>query len=126
MQNLDINKLKNVLDLSGNPALVGKLNEIGIPINATTEGNLHVTDNKRLVEVIKLDMASIRDKELYEIPFNEISFNIVNSPISIYLDEDNERKKLSITRPTTISTTVDKFYISNDIGTGLVEIWLWK
>jgi hypothetical protein len=97
-----------------------------IPIKATESGSLMVTGSKRLKEVIRIDLNDSRNKILFDKSFSEITVPLIEGTFKLYLDEPVESRSLTINRALSIETNAEKFYISNDIGEGNAEIWLWE
>lgn len=94
-------------------------------LKSTPDGRPIITDGKKISKVIKLDLSESRDKEKYFVDTTEITFNIVDNPIKLCLN-NNEEDEMTIVRPCSITTEITNFYISNEASSGKVEIWLWK
>lgn len=107
-----------------------------IPLRANKDGSLLVSltegsgeeieDSAKLKEAIKLDLNVSRDKELFDKSFREITVPVIEGEFTLYIDEPEENKGLTINRALSIETKAEKFYVSNGSGKGRAEIWLWE
>lgn len=107
-----------------------------IPLRASRDGALLVALSEgdaedlegtaKLKEVIKLDLNVSRDKELFDKSFREITVPVIEGEFTLYIDEPEENKGLTINRALSIETKAEKFYVSNGSGKGRAEIWLWE
>ena len=107
-----------------------------IPLRASRDGALLVALSEgdaedlegtaKLKEAIKLDLNVSRDKELFDKSFREITVPVIEGEFTLYIDEPEENKGLTINRALSIETKAEKFYVSNGSGKGRAEIWLWE
>lgn len=120
----DANKVPSILaanrELNKTVPLVA--NEDGSLLVAVSEGSLKAT----LKEVIKLDLGTSRNKELFNKSFKEITVPVIEGEFVLYIDEAVESKGLTINRALSMDTNANRFYISNGSGKGRAEIWLWE
>lgn len=121
-------------DSLGFPALLGhgQDKKTVIPVHADENGSLCVTTGKKqFIGSITLDLGTAREKELFQIPFTEITFNKINGEVIFYANEPIEtglvQNKMTIDKATNLIIDGERFYISNDSQVnGKVEIWLWR
>lgn len=120
-------------DSLGFPALLGHGKESKVvKIQGDENGNLCVTTGKKqFVGSITLDLGTARTKELFQIPFTEITFNKIQGEVIFYSGEPIEtgliQNKMTIDKATNLVIDGEKFYISNSSQlNGKVEIWLWR
>lgn len=114
-------------DHYGVPALLGNGEADTIPIKATQEGSLCVTDSKKLLKVIRLDLMVARENEfLMDEAYNEITINRLDGEIKLnFVDVEENDKQVSILRPMSITVASSRLWASNEMGEGLAEIWIW-
>lgn len=122
--------MKTSRDDYGIPAVLGNSKSAkAIPIKSTDSGSLFTTDNKVLIEVVKLDMQTERNKMIIldNKNYNEITVNIVDNEFIInFLDSDNSIYDMTITRPVSINLSGNKIWITNTQQQGNIEIWIWR
>lgn len=123
----DRNKVPSLLaaDKDLNKTIPLRANKDGALLVSLTDGE-EIEDSTRLKEVIKLDLNVSRDKEVFNKPFREITVPVIEGEFTLYIDEPEENKGLTINRALSIETQAEKFYISNGSGKGRAEIWLWE
>ena len=115
-------------DSYGVPGLLGQSQETIVPIRATPRGNLYISESKALIRTIRLELHELRNNlQIVSEKFTEITFNIVDSPVIInFINPEKTDKELSIVRPTNLCTSGDSLWLSNQVGSGILEIWIWE
>lgn len=114
-------------DVYAVPGLLGLGKEERVAVRATETGSLCVTDNKELLQVIRLALDTARENEQVEVPpYNEITVNVLDAPVQMNFTAD-EKKTVSIVRPMSITAASDKLMLSNAAAKegSMLEIWLW-
>ena len=124
----DSNKVPSMLAVNeeGNKTVPLKANNDGSLLVSMSDSGGSATTGRQLKEVIKLDLGKSRDKVLFEQSFSEITVPVIEGEFTLYIDEPEENKGLTINRALSIETKAEKFYVSNGSGKGRAEIWLWE
>lgn len=114
-------------DVYGVPGMLAHGKKETVAVRATEGGSLCVTDNKELLQVVRLALDTARENEQVEVrPYNEITVNVLDAPVQINFTAD-EKKTVSIVRPMSITVASDKLMLNNAAAKegSMLEIWLW-
>lgn len=107
------------------PAVHGKESSGDIAPIRSVKGSLAVTSNKKLKKVIKLELNTSRNLELFNESFSEITISRMSGQLTLTLDSP-ESVGMTIDKVMSIETPVNQFYITNGSGSGYAELWLWE
>lgn len=92
----------------------------------TSNGMLTVTNGKKLKQVIKLDLAIERNKVPFILPCQEITVSILDNPIVINVDKEDEEHALTIADTMSLEADISCFFITNEGSSGSAELWIWE
>lgn len=116
------------MDRYGTRGLLGNGETETVPIRATQDGSLYVTENGVLKQVVSVDLTEARDGELiYDGEFSELTFAVVDVPVKINFTDDTPDKYVTITGKSNISAAGNQLHIRNAATEGkLLEVWVWR
>lgn len=99
-------------------------------LKTTKDGTLQATLGKKLYKSLKIQASSLKSEPYFlGTDFKEITFAIVPSAISLYIDGITEDHRLTLQGEASIEAQIPNAYIKVDastIDTDMFEIWLWK
>lgn len=102
----------------------------GVPGMYEKDGALRTTGGgRKLQQVLKLNAAQIRNKELFDIQAKEMTIAISDVDVILYPDEPKDSKGMTISKnmvPLHLALLAERFYLSNQSGSGRIEIWIWE
>lgn len=116
------------MDRYGTRGLLGNGETETIPIRATQDGSLCVTESGTLSKVVTVDLSAAHDGDLiYEGEFSELTFAIVGAPVKINIVDDTTEKYMTIAGKTSISASGTGVRLKNTAATGCsLEVWIWR
>jgi hypothetical protein len=118
----------------GVPAMLGVYNGHVVPVKVDENGKIYIVgstsavayERYELLQVLTIDLSTQRDKELVHIAFDSFAVGNVNGSFSIYLDMQEENKKITIDKCLSMNVSASSIYISNAVQTGNAELWFFK
>ena len=114
----------------GNQSLLGEYQGETRRIKVTEDGrmmtNLSEASDLKLLKSIKITFDTTRNKVLFNEKFAQITIANIDGAFTLFLDESDDEKAMTINQQMNITVLAQKFYISNQVQSGRgVELWLW-
>lgn len=115
------------MDRFGARGILGSGETKAIPIRATEQGDLCVSESGTLVDVIRVDLSAPREKErIYNGAFTELTFARVPAVVQVCFAGGQDGKYVTIEGQTSIGAIGNELWISHAAVGGTAEIWIWR